>query len=89
MTGDGAGQRIRIRARTGKQRPRRLQRAGCPEQVLGVHISVARLRRLGCGSSEQFARWPAHQLGDIDPLTRPHRTASGAVDAGEEVIERA
>jgi hypothetical protein len=77
--------RVRVGARGDQQPPDRLLPGRGPQQVVGVQVEVAPLRGLGGGFPDELTGLFGHQLPDVDAL-RPSRRA---VEAGEEVVERA
>ena len=85
---DAGDQRVRVGARPGQQLAGGLQPGRGPQQLLGVQVRAALPGGLRRGRAEQFAGWLAHQPGDVHPPGGLARAAR-AVDAGEEVIERA
>ena len=85
---DLADELVGIGAGPGQQLTGRLEVGGGPEQLLGVQVRAAPFGHVGRGRAEQFPGGRAHQPGDVHPVSRLAGAAS-AVDAGEEVIERA
>lgn len=78
----------RIRSGAGEQLAGRLQPGRGPQQMLGVQVSATVLGYVSCRRAEQLPGRGAHQPGDVDALNRAARTST-AVDAGEELVERA
>src|SRR5690606_30573970 len=77
-----------VRVGTGprQQLPQWLPASDRPQQVLGVEIRAAELRRLAGGLAEQLAGVLAPDPGQIDP---PHRLAGDSTEEpGEELLER-
>jgi hypothetical protein len=87
-TSISAGERVGVGSGSREQLAGRLQSGRGPQQMLGVQVSAAVLSDVSRRRAKQLPCWPAHEPGDVEALDRPARSTA-AVDAGEELIERA
>ncbi|MGZ4504860.1 MAG: hypothetical protein ACXVW3_13275 [Nocardioidaceae bacterium] len=82
-------QLVRIGTGTAEQVPGRFLLRHGPEQVIGVQVRAAGIRRLPRGGADHLAGMLAEQLGEVDPLTSRVRAPAPRQITSEVIVEGA